>query len=165
MPDFTTIKALLERELGYLPKGSGMDELLDRGETLRFSRGDTVIYAGMRNPDVYIVVSGIVRFIDMNGDHERTFAFALSGTIFTSKHSFVMNRPSHYQVKACCDTELLCISREDFGTWSIPTWNWPCGCSTMPMPNSFSGTQKCGSPHRKCIGAIPLDANRPSRDH
>lgn len=121
MPDFTTIKALLERELGYLPKGSGMDELLDRGESLRFSRGDTVIYAGMRNPDVYIVVSGIVRFIDMNCDHERTFAFALSGTIFTSKHSFVMNRPSHYHVKACCDTELLRISREDF--WDVVNTN------------------------------------------
>jgi len=111
------LKALLKRELGYLPPGPSIDELLERGEAMTFARGDVIVNAGAKHPDVYIIKSGITRFIDMNGEHERTFAFALAGTVFMSKHSFVMDRPSYYQVEACCDSELLCIPRADF--WDV----------------------------------------------
>ena len=68
-------------------------------------------------PDVFIVRDGIVRFADIDNERERTFAFALPGTIFMSKYSFVMGKPSYYSVEACCDTELLRISNSDY--WNL----------------------------------------------
>lgn len=112
--DRETLKGLLKNELGYLPTNEAIDILLDYGRSVRYSRGDVIIGVGEMVPDVFIVESGIVRFVDMNGDRERTFGFALSGTVFMSKHSFVMNLPSYYQVEACCESELLVIKREDF---------------------------------------------------
>lgn len=112
MDHSSDIKTLLHKELGYLPEN--IDLLLDRAELKRFSKGDIVIECGKRTDDVFIVKKGIMRFVDMNGDKERTFAFALPGTMFFSKHSFVMQLPSYYQVEACCDTELMAISRADF---------------------------------------------------
>ncbi len=115
--DIELLKSLLAKELGYLPGGDGIDALLRRGQLMDFRGGEAIIEAGCNCPDVYIVKDGIVRFIDMNGDKERTFAFAMAGTIFMSKHSFVMSRPSYYSVEACCQTELLRISRDDF--WNV----------------------------------------------
>lgn len=106
------IKTLLHNELGFLP--SGIDHLLSKGKLRRYAKGKVVIECGKRNDNVFIVYNGIVRFVDMNGDRERTFAFALPGTVFFSKHSFVMQLPSYYQVETCCETELLVISRDDF---------------------------------------------------
>lgn len=106
------LKTLLRQELGYLPES--IDMLLSRGRLRCYSRGSVVIECGKRTDDVFIIRSGIMRFVDMNGDRERTFAFALPGTVFFSKHSFVMQQPSYYQVEACCDVELLVISRDDF---------------------------------------------------
>lgn len=114
---FDRLKLLLKDELGYLPSDTGLDELFSRGEMLRLSRGDVVITEGVKCPDVYIIQDGIVRFADINGDKERTFAFGLPGTMFSSKHSFAMNLPSFYRAEACCDSVLMHIRREDF--WDI----------------------------------------------
>ena len=117
MSVYEDLKALLEKELGYLPSGPGLDMLLSRGTVEDFSRGDVVIEKGNRCSDVFIIKSGIARFVDFDGDRERTFAFALPGTIFASKHSFVMGLPSYYQVEACCDSEFLRIDMKSF--WEV----------------------------------------------
>ncbi|MDE6855613.1 MAG: Crp/Fnr family transcriptional regulator [Muribaculaceae bacterium] len=106
------IKKLLYDELGFLPES--IDLLLENGKVRHYSKSDVVIECGKRTDDVFIVKSGIMRFVDMNGDKERTFAFALPGTMFFSKHSFVMQMPSYYQVEACCATDLVVITRDDF---------------------------------------------------
>lgn len=105
---------LLNNELGYLPANNAIEILLELGRPQKYSRGEVIVGVGKMVPDIFIVNRGIVRFVDMNGDRERTFGFALPGTIFMSKHSFVMNLPSYYQVEACCDTEILVISRENY---------------------------------------------------
>lgn len=76
--DIELLKSLLAKELGYLPGGDGIDALLRRGQLMDFRGGEAIIEAGYNCPDVYIVKDGIVRFIDMNGDKERTFAFAMA---------------------------------------------------------------------------------------
>ena len=111
---FSKLKKLLFNELGYLPEGDGLEELLSFGERVKFSQGNVIIRAGQKQPDLHIMYSGIARFIDYNGDKERTFGFALPGTMFFSEHSFVMNMPSYYQVEACCESEVLRISSSDF---------------------------------------------------
>ncbi len=112
--DREKLKVLLKNELGYLPANDAIDLLIDFGQEVSYSRGDVMIGVGEMVPDVFIVESGIIRFVDMNGDRERTFGFALAGTVFMSKHSFVMDLPSYYQVEACCESEVLVIKREAF---------------------------------------------------
>ncbi|MDE6682901.1 MAG: Crp/Fnr family transcriptional regulator, partial [Muribaculaceae bacterium] len=112
--DREKLKVLLKNELGYLPANDAIDILIDFGQEVPYSRGDIMIGVGEMVPDVFIVESGIIRFVDMNGDRERTFGFALAGTVFMSKHSFVMDLPSYYQVEACCESEVLVIKRDAF---------------------------------------------------
>ena len=111
------IKLLIKNEPGYLPKGRGIDELLDLAHEESFTRGQAIIHEGSKCPDIFIVTRGIVRFADMDGERERTFAFALPGSIVMSKHSFVMDLPSYYRVEACCDTDVLVIDRDQF--WAL----------------------------------------------
>lgn len=111
------IKLLIKNELGYLPKGKGIDELLEMAREESYTRGQAIIQEGRKCPDIYIVIRGIVRFADMDGERERTFAFALPGSIVMSKHSFVMDLPSYYRLEACCDTDVLVIDRDDF--WKL----------------------------------------------
>lgn len=111
------LKRLLKEELGFLPEGSGMDRLLDRGEWLDLPSKSIIMEAGRKTPDVYMLRDGIIRFCDMDGDKERTFAFALPGTMLQNKHSFVMHLPSYYQVETCCPSVILRISEQDF--WEV----------------------------------------------
>lgn len=108
------LKDLLREELGFLPEGPGLDSLLNRGEWLHLPSKSIIIEAGKKNPDIYILRDGIIRLSDMDGDKERTFAFALPGTIIQSKHSFVMHLPSYYQMETCCPSTVLHISEKDF---------------------------------------------------
>lgn len=111
------IKGLIKNELGFLPKGRGIDELLALSHAESYSRGQTIIREGNNCPDIYIVTRGIVRMVDSDGERERTFAFALPGSIVMSKHSFVMDLPSYYRLEACCDTDVLVVDRDDF--WAL----------------------------------------------
>ena len=105
---------LLKAEMGYLPEGNEMQVFLENCESLHLNRNDIVIEAGVLNTNMYIVKEGIIRFSDMNGDKERTFAFALPGTLFMSKYSFFKGLPSYYQVTACCESTLLYTSKQTF---------------------------------------------------
>lgn len=111
------LKLLIKNELGFLPKGVGLDRLLARGEWLELPGRHVLTETGQKAPDVYVIKSGILRFSDMNGDKERTFAFALPGSILMNKHSFVMGLPSYYQVEACCPSLVLRIREQDF--WEV----------------------------------------------
>lgn len=111
------LKRLLKMELGFLPEGDGMDTLLRRGEWLHLPPKSIIIEAGKKVSDIFLVRDGIIRFSDMDGDKERTFAFALPGTMIQSKHSFVMHMPSYYQVETCCDSTILRIREDDF--WDV----------------------------------------------
>lgn len=105
---------LLKNEMGHLPDGPGMTELLSAGTLVSYPAGGILIDTGRVNRDVFIVADGIVRFVDMNGDKERTFAFAMPGTVFMSKYSFVMGKPSYYQVMACCESHVLQIPYDSY---------------------------------------------------
>lgn len=105
---------LLEKELGYLPESAGLKELLQAGERIKCYTGDILIEPGEVNPDIFIVKSGILRFVDMNGVKERTYAFALPGNIVTSKYSFVKHQPSYYQVMTCVPSTVIRIPHAIF---------------------------------------------------
>ncbi|MCM1006234.1 MAG: cyclic nucleotide-binding domain-containing protein [Lachnospiraceae bacterium] len=111
------LKKLLKDELGFLPEGDGMDRLLERGDWFSCPGRTMLVEAGKKATDVLIVREGIVRFWDMDGDKERTFAFGLPGSLMQNKHSFVMHLPSYFNVETCCPTTILRISEKDF--WEV----------------------------------------------
>lgn len=108
------MKRLLREEVGFLPDGPGLDRMLASGEWIETDGKKVLVEMGKNCPDVFIVREGIIRVWDYDKDKERTFGFGLPGTIFASKHPFVMNEPSHYQVETCCDSKILRIPRKKF---------------------------------------------------
>ena len=112
--DIEEMKRLLKEEVGFLPSGPGLDHLLMSAEWLRVAAKYVVIEMGKTCPDVYIIRDGIIRVWDFDGEKERTFGFGLPGTIFESKHSFVMHGPSYYQVETCCPSVILRIPEREF---------------------------------------------------
>lgn len=108
------MKHLLKEEVGFLPSGSGLDRLLNHAEWMRVDSKYVIIEMGKTCPDVYMVRDGIIRVWDFDGEKERTFGFGLPGTIFESKHSFIMHGPSYYQVETCCPSVILRIPEQDF---------------------------------------------------
>lgn len=108
------LKDLLRRECSHIPSDELLDRFLSLGKLLRFRSGDILISAGQTDTNMYVLKKGIVRFSDYDGDRERTFAFAMPGTIFYNKHSLVKNKPSYYQVDLWGESELLVITREDW---------------------------------------------------
>ena len=112
--DIEEMKLLLKEEVGFLPSGPGLDRLLSRAEWLRVDSKYVVIEMGKVCPDVYILKDGIIRVWDFDGEKERTFGFGLPGTIFESKHSFIMHGPSYYQLETCCPSVILRIPEKEF---------------------------------------------------
>ena len=112
--EIDAIKRLLHEEVGHLPEGSGLDRLLRNAEWLEVDAKYVVIEMGKTCPDVFMVRDGIIRVWDFDGEKERTFGFGLPGTIFESKHSFVMHGPSYYQVETCCPSVILRIPEREF---------------------------------------------------
>lgn len=108
------MKRLLHEEVGFLPAGPGLERMLESGEWIRTEGREVLVEIGRVGPDVFIVREGIIRVWDYDKDKERTFGFGLPGTIFASKHSFVMSEPSHYQVETCCPSLILRIPRRKF---------------------------------------------------
>lgn len=110
----TKMKLLLKEEVGYLPEGPGLDLVMNNAEWLEVRDKYIVIEMGKICPDVFILHDGIVRVWDFDGEKERTFGFGLPGTIFESKHSFVMHGPSYYQAETCCRSVILRIPEQVF---------------------------------------------------
>lgn len=108
------LKELLKQECNCPIKDETLDMLLARAEILKVPAEECIVEAGEYASDVWIVKSGIIRLVDMDGNRERTVAFAMPGTLFMLKHSFVKDLNSYYEMKSCCETEILRISRNHF---------------------------------------------------
>lgn len=115
--DMENIKELLRQEVGLDPNGKEVDKFLALAKEIPFSAGEPIIETGEVNGNVYVVKKGIIRYVDMDGDRERTFAFGLPGTLFMSMYSFWRGEPSYYRIEACCDSVMLMVTKKDF--WGL----------------------------------------------
>ncbi len=105
------LKNLLRAECAYTPSSALLDKFVSLGKIRKYASGATLTEPGRIDTNVYVLKKGIVRFSDINGDRERTFGFAMPGTIFYNKHSFVKDIPSYYKVDVWGATEVLTIPR------------------------------------------------------
>lgn len=117
--EFDEFKKILETEVDHPLDADIVRGLLDMTETVTYDTGDVIVEAGQMNTHVYFLKEGIIRYADMNGDKERTFAFGTPGTMFMSMHSFTMHQPSYYQIEACCPTVLLRLTYAQY--WDYMT--------------------------------------------
>lgn len=115
--DLQSIIHLLGKECDYPIRKAIISEFVKGGKLVKLNSGKPLINAGEFDDNIYVVAEGIIRFSDMNGESERTFAFGQPGTMFMSKHSFVKGRPSYYQIDACCPTVLLQIPSRHY--WKL----------------------------------------------
>ena len=91
-----------------------MDRFLGLMTEEYLKTGEPLISYGSLNTNIYIIKEGILRLIYFNGTNERTYAFALPGTMIMSYHAYHMRQPAFMQVEACTESTILKISKRDF---------------------------------------------------
>ena len=110
----TKLLGQLAQECNYVLDNGIMCEFLDSMKPQEFHAREPVIEAGKRNSNIYILADGILRMVYFEGDKERTAAFGLPGTMSISQHSYYMNLPAFIQIEACCESTVLCSSKQNF---------------------------------------------------
>lgn len=112
--DSARIKELLRGECDYYPSEEILDIFLDSMTERRLRPKETLIAAGERNENIYLLTDGVVRSVlrDEYGEHTR--AFATGGTLFLSYSSYCLNRPALVSIEACCDSSCLVCTKSDF---------------------------------------------------
>lgn len=109
------LKKLLNKECSYCLHNETMDRFLELvTDSVELRDGEALIPYGNHDNNVYVLKSGIVRLAYFDGLKEMTFAFAMSGTVMISYHSFYLRDLSFFQLEACCDSVVLRIPRDKF---------------------------------------------------
>lgn len=108
------LKTLLRAECAFKPSDTLLDRFIGLGKLRKLTSADVLTEPGKVDTNVYVVKKGIVRFSDMDGERERTFGFALPGSVFYNKHSFVKGIASYYKVDVWGATEVLVISQASY---------------------------------------------------
>jgi CRP-like cAMP-binding protein len=107
------LKELLSNECAYqLPDGL-MDEFLYSLTEVRLKPNEILIPYGRMDDNVYVVKSGIIRYCYYDGDREKTFAFALPGTMIIHYHCYSKRLPSFFQFEACGESTVMKLSKKE----------------------------------------------------
>ncbi len=112
--DKKRIHKLLEHECDYIMPEKIADEFLDAGEIIEVKKWDNVISSGDMNPDIYVVIEGILRCWYWDDDREITAFFSTLPTMAINYHTYYANKPSFYNFQACTPAKLLHIKKEIF---------------------------------------------------
>lgn len=112
--DKKRIRKLLEHECDYIMPEKIADEFLDAGEIIEVKKWDNVISSGDMNPDIYVVIEGILRCWYWDDDREITAFFSTLPTMAINYHTYYANKPSFYNFQACTAAKLLHIKKDVF---------------------------------------------------
>ena len=108
------LKKQLYAECGYRMKEETVERFLGLTTRIKLKNKEPLIPYGKMDDNVYILKEGIVREVYFDGVQERTFAFALPGTVMISYYSFYAHEATFFQLEACCDTVVLKVSKAEF---------------------------------------------------
>ncbi len=108
------LRKQLNSECGYLMKDETMDMFLGLMTELKLKRSQLLIPYNTVDDNIYIVKRGIIRTAHFDGFNERTFAFALPGTVLISYYSFCSGIPSFSKLEACCDSVVMKVTKAGF---------------------------------------------------
>jgi CRP-like cAMP-binding protein len=124
------LRKLLDVECSYRMKSETMDEFLGLvTEQIELKEGQPLITYGRFDDNVYILRSGIMRFMYFDGTKEITFGFSSPGTVIISYYPFYRREASFFQVEACCEAVVMKIPKSkiteligqsiDFAQWML----------------------------------------------
>ncbi len=123
------LKALLRKECEFQLSDAILDDFLSVGEEVMLKKNDILIMTGQIDPNIYIVMDGVLRRSYMNGSKEAVFGFGLAGTVIIEMHCYYYHLPSFYQIEACCNTKVLKIPKghydhlvknsHEFAQWAL----------------------------------------------
>lgn len=111
------LKLLLREECHFQLSDELLDSFLSQFKERELKSKSALISCGDIDTNVYIVKDGILRVSHMDGTKEITVGFALPGTMLISWFSFYNNRPSYFQIDACCDSIILQLPRQIFNKY------------------------------------------------
>lgn len=96
-----TLKKQIGGECLYQLPDALLDRLLASATEVRIRPGHTLVGYGRLDDNIYIIKEGIVRVAWFDGTNERTYGFAMPGTMMISYHCYYMRQPSFFQFEAC----------------------------------------------------------------
>lgn len=87
--------------------------LLANSEVVTFAKGELIVRMDRVNPDIYIIVSGIVRGYSLSDGVETNFYFGMEGTLLSSMQSFSNGAPAILNIEACCPTVCIRLTKQN----------------------------------------------------
>jgi CRP-like cAMP-binding protein len=112
--DLDELRGLLNAECTYLMKDETMNEFLGLMVEMPLRRGQPLIDYNTLDDSIYVVKKGIIRTAYFDGFNEKTFAFALPGTVLISYYSLCQGIPSFSKLEACCDSVIMKVTKAKF---------------------------------------------------
>ncbi|MBQ5775989.1 MAG: Crp/Fnr family transcriptional regulator [Bacteroidaceae bacterium] len=107
-------KKLLSQEAPYKLSDEMMEVFCSSMEVVKLKRYDMLIKSGAVDDNVYVVKKGIIRRGYPVGDKTITKSFATAGSVLVSWHSYFLGKPSFSFFEACCNSEVMCVTKERF---------------------------------------------------
>lgn len=108
------ITALMAEACRCRPGEDAVDALLDSGVIIEYAPGEDITPEGAIDPDVYMLVEGIIRSWYWDGDVEKTAYFGTPGTLCVSYHGYVFGQPAPGTHQACCRSRLFKVAKADY---------------------------------------------------
>ncbi len=117
----------LNAECDYRMKTETMDKFLSLMTEVRLKNKEPMIPYGKMDDSVYVVKEGIIRAVYFDGVMEKTFFFAIHGTLLMSYHAHYIRQPAVLQYESCGNSVVMRISKfkidelleqsKDFACW------------------------------------------------
>lgn len=95
------LKQLLYDECLYKMPDELYGRFIEAMTDVRLKNREVLIPYGKLDTNVYVLKSGIMRLCYFDGEKEKTYGFAIPGSMMISYHSFYMRQPAHFQLESC----------------------------------------------------------------
>lgn len=114
LEDRQELKKMLREDCGHIPSDVVMDAFFDAGDVSYVEKWQHIIESGQFDPDLYIVMDGLIRVWFWDGDKEKTVYFSTIPTVLINYHSYFANEPSFYNYQACTHVKVFHIRKSEF---------------------------------------------------
>ena len=112
--------------------------------------------------NLYVSTSGIIRACYFDGQNEKTYGFAIPGTLTLSYHSHYLRKPSIFQFESCGESTVLRLSKTDLNELlgsSLEFANWMVAVQSAQLcAIEYKFTSINGSPKERYLWLLK---NRP----
>ena len=127
---YNRFRQALGEESDFPLTDSLYDYIVRHASPVIFEKGCRVVDIDSYDPDVYLIVEGILRGYMLDNGVETNVYFGMEGTFVASMQSFSAGSRAIMCIEACCQTELLRIRKPVFDAMmaeSIEFARWVAG--------------------------------------